>query len=240
MTTVDPSAGLYGSILETGDGASSDGMVFFGGVRVSSIEAAQFVMMHRTGVMKEVGADRTEMAQRHLDKIRAARQMLIDLQDLYIFSASSKVYRDRCPITPEMEDFLKNDVNCSPEIFTNRLIFYASRVPLLPESVRNHYGLYLGEDGKLITYSDRAKEFDFEAKGGNREYQISGVRMIDRDSIDGLKSNVNNYIDQVNDSNNLFMTKFKQIVNLMNTALESANSLADKTNDMTKNLVSRW
>ena len=36
------------------------------------------------------------------------------------------------------------------------------------------------------------------------------------------------------------MTKFKSIVNTMNESLEGANSMADKTHDTLKNLVSRW
>ena len=239
MTAIDPSTGFYGSTVETGNGVPGDGMVSFGGVGVSAIEAAQFVMMHRTRVMKKVGADRAELAQRHLETIRTARQILIDLGDLKKFSGSD-VFRERCPITPEMRAFLEDEVNCSPDAYTNRLVFYASRVQHLPESVRNYYGLYVDEDGGLIKYSDRAMEFGFEWKSGNNEYQISGVTMIHRDGIDELNAQLNNYIDQLNDTNNLFMTKFKAVVNNMNAALEGANSLADKSHDMHKNLVSRW
>ena len=42
---------------------------------------------------------------------------------------------------------------------------------------------------------------------------------------------MNNYIDQQNDGNNLFMTKFKSVINSMNEALEGASSMADKNHD---------
>ena len=240
MTAVDPSAGFYGSTIETGGGASSDGMVSIGGIRVSAAEAAHFVMMHRSVVMKEVGADRTEMAQQHLDKIRTARQILIDLGDLQEFADDDKSWRDRCPITPDMLAFLEDEVNCSVGEHVTRLLFYGSGVKELPESVRNYYGLYEDEDGGWVKYSDRAMEFDFWWASGDNQYEMHGITIIDHTDIGELKAQVNNFIDQLNDSNNLFMTKFKNVVNLMNTALESANSLADKTHDMTKNLVSRW
>ena len=65
-------------------------------------------------------------------------------------------------------------------------------------------------------------------------------RVLSKGRIDSLKEEVNNYIDQLNDSNNLFMTKFKNVVNTMNEALDGANSMADKSHDTVKNLVSRW
>ena len=244
MTAVDPSRGFYGSAVETGNGISDDGMVSFGGVRVSAAEAAHFVMMHRSVVMKEVGADRTEMAQQHLEKIRFARQLLIDLGDLQEWADTDKVYKGRCPITPEMKAFLENEVNASPATYSNRLVFYGSAVPHLPESVRDYYGLDLDENGDWIKYTDRAEEFGFHWADGNNQYQLRGgslpVILIYEDGLGELKAQVNNYIDQLNDSNNLFMTKFKNVVNNMNTALEGANNLADKTHDMMKNLVSRW
>ena len=61
-----------------------------------------------------------------------------------------------------------------------------------------------------------------------------------RIALDSLKEEVNNYVDQLNDGNNLFMTKFKNVVNTMNEALDGANSMADKSHDTVKNLVSRW
>ena len=240
MTAVDPSAGFYGSTIETGDGASTDGRVAFGGVMVSAVEAAQFVMMHRTVTMKEVSADRTEMAQQHLDKIKQARQVLIDLGDLQDWVDTGKIESDRCPITPEMERFLEDDVNCSSGAYTSPLTFYESAVHHLPESVRNYYGLYIDENGDVVKYSERASEFGFTWASGSHQYTMYRIRMVHEDGLDELKAQVNNYIDQLNDSNNLFMTKFKNVVNLMNTALESANNLADKANDNSKNLASRW
>ena len=64
--------------------------------------------------------------------------------------------------------------------------------------------------------------------------------MLHKDKLDTLKEEVNNYVDQLNDGNNLFMTKFKNVVNTMNEALDGANSMADKSHDTVKNLVSRW
>ena len=244
MTAVDPSGGFYGSAVETGNGISGDGMVTFGGVRVSAADAAHFVMMHRSVVMKEVGADRTEMAQQHLEKIRFARQLLIDLGDLKEWVDTGKVFKDRCPITPEMKAFLEDEVNASPATYHNRLVFYGSAVHHLPESVRDYYGLDLDENGNWIKYTERAGEFGFRVAGGNNQYQLRRGRLpvilVHKDGLEELKAQVNNYIDQLNDSNNLFMTKFKNVVNNMNTALEGANNLADKSHDMRKNLVSRW
>ena len=240
MNAVDPSGGFYGSAVETGNGISDDGMVTFGGVRISAADAAHFVMMHRSVVMKEVGADRTELAQQHLEKIRFARQMLIDLGDLQEWADTGKSFRDRCPVTPEMVAFLENEVNCSVDANVNRIVFYGSAVPELPESVRNYYGLYLDEDGNWIKYTDRAMEFDFWYEDGNNQYEMHRITIIDNTDIGELKAQLNNYIDQLNDSNNLFMTKFKNVINNMNTALEGANNLADKTHDMRKNLASRW
>lgn len=244
MTAVDPSGGFYGSAVETGNGISADGMITFGGVRISAADAAHFVMMHRSVVMKEVGADRTEMAQQHLEKIRIARQMLIDLGDLQDWVDTGKVHKDRCPITPEMEDFLENEVNASPATYSSSLVFNGSAVPHLPESVRDYYGLDLDENGDWIKYTDRAEEFGLTWAFGNNQYELPGgnlpVILVHGSRLDELKAQVNNYIDQLNDSNNLFMTKFKNVINNMNTALEGANNMADKTHDMRKNLASRW
>ena len=241
MSSIDPSAGFYGSTVDTGNGASNDGRVNFGGVRISATDVAHFIMMHRSVTLKEIGAERTAMAQHNLDRIKKGRQTLIDLGDLMEFAKTEKSFRDRCPVTPDMVKFLKEEVNCAPNEHYNRVVFYGSAVNDLPMSVRNYYGLYDDGNGGWVKYSERSvSEFDFTYADGNNEYEMSGCVIIDHTRLPELRTQVNNYIDQLNDSNNLFMTKFKNVVNLMNTALESANSLADKSHDMTKNLVSRW
>ena len=80
----------------------------------------------------------------------------------------------------------------------------------------------------------------FGSDGHHNQFQLYGATVLYKGDIDSLKEEVNNYIDQLNDSNNLFMTKFKNVVNTMNEALDGANSMADKSHDTLKNLVSRW
>ena len=141
-----------------------------------------------------------------------------------------------------MIDFLKNEVGCSPGEYTQRVVFYGSMVDKLPESVRQHYGLTLDRFGKFNPQY-RGGTYDFESAGGSNthnRWQIHGATCLSKDDIDTVKEEVNNYIDQLNDSNNLFMTKFKNVVNTMNEALDGANSMADKKHDAVKNLVSRW
>ena len=68
MSEVTSAGGFYSSDVQRRDGDMGTGMVTFGGVSISAADAAEFVMMHRTEVMKSVGADRTEMAQQHLER----------------------------------------------------------------------------------------------------------------------------------------------------------------------------
>ena len=219
----------------------ADGTVNFGGVDISAADAAEFVMMHRTIVMKEIGADRAEMAQQHLERIREARQHLSDLGDLENFADSSKNFRGRVPITPELLDFLQNEVKCSTGHYRNRLVFYGSIVAELPQSVLSHYQLYLDRFGNWQPDAGDPARFGLKRAGGNGQWQLTkDVILVHEGNLGNLKEHVNNYIDQLNDSNNLFMTKFKSVINNMNTALEGANSLADKTHDLLKNLMSRW
>ena len=233
--------GFFGSDVQVTDQTVHTGMVSFGGVSVSAADAAEFVMMHRTQVMKKVGADRTEMAQQHLDRIRSARKFLTELTDIKSFVDTDKSWKHRAPVTPELVEFLKNEVGCSPGEYNNRILFYGSAVPRLPQSVRDYYGMQLNPDGTYDTDHRGVKpEFYAHAASGNHQYEIHGVTCLPNDKLDSLKEEVNNYIDQQNDSNNLFMTKFKSVINTMNESLEGANSMADKTHDTLKNLVSRW
>ena len=114
---------------------------------------------------------------------------------------------------------------------------YGSSVNELPESVREHYGL---TDGWKDTVGQGNIENDDQGSHTDGRYQIHGATVLHKDRIDSLKEEVNNYVDQLNDGNNLFMTKFKNVVNTMNEALDGANSMADKSHDTVKNLVSRW
>ena len=229
----------YGADVRVGEQDMASGRVSFGGVSISATDAAEFVMMHRTEVLKQVGADRTELAEKHLADIRKARRYINDLTDMKKFG-DDRGYRDRVPATPEMIDFLKNEVGCSPGESNNRVLFYGSAVSKLPESVRKHYGLYFDRFGHFKPQFAGKYSLEYLGDPKHNRYEMHGVTVLDKDRIDSLKEEVNNYIDQLNDSNNLFMTKFKNVVNTMNEALDGANSMADKSHDTVKNLVSRW
>ena len=235
------SGSFYGSEVRLGGEGVEAGQVSFGGVSISATDAAEFVMMHRTEVLKEVGADRTELAEKHLADVRQARQYLNDLTDLKKFAGGDSLH-GRAPVTSDMIDFLKNQVGCSPGEYTNRVVFYGSMVNQLPESVREHYGL-TGDWKDTIGHENSTGytiHNDDEGSHTNNRFQIHGATCLHKDKIDSVKEEVNNYVDQLNDSNNLFMTKFKNVVNTMNEALDGANSMADKSHDTMKNLVSRW
>ena len=247
MSEVSSTAGgsFYGADVRLGEQDMAAGRVSFGGVSISATDAAEFVMMHRTEVLKQVGADRTQMAEMHLADIRKARRYINDLTDLKKF-AEGDSFHGRAPVTPDMISFLKNQVGCSPGEHGNRVVFYGSMVDKLPESVREHYGL-TGEWQKNATeWTDDPPEngvqqaSNFGTSGHHGQYQLHGATVLNKGDIDSIKEEVNNYIDQLNDGNNLFMTKFKNVVNTMNEALDGANSMADKSHDTVKNLVSRW
>ena len=232
---------FYGAEVRLGKQDMAAGRVSFGGVSISATDAAEFVMMHRTEVLKQVGADRTELAEKHLADIRKARRYINDLTDMKKF-AEDNSYHGRVPATPEMIGFLKNEVGCSPGEYKERVVFYGSRVHELPESVRQHYGLTLDRFGKFNPQY-RGGTYGLEDDGNSHthnRWQIHDATMLNKSNIDTLKEEVDNYVDQLNDSNNLFMTKFKNVVNTMNEALDGANSMADKSHDTVKNLVSRW
>ena len=231
---------FYGAAVRLGEQDMAAGRVSFGGVSISATDAAEFVMMHRTEVLKQVGADRTDLAEKHLADIRKARQYINDLTDLKKFG-DGDTYKGRVPVTHAMLYFLKNEVGCSTSESTDRVVFYGSMVPRLPESVRQFYGLNLEPSGEFKPHYGGAFNLqDDEDKGTHNRFQIHGATCLNKGDLDTLKEEVNNYIDQLNDSNNLFMTKFKNVVNTMNEALDGANSMADKSHDTVKNLVSRW
>ncbi len=242
MSEVTSAGGFYSSNVERRDGDMGTGRVTFGGASISATDAAEFVMMHRTQVMKSIGADRTELAQQHLERIQTARQYLTDLSDLKQFGDTGKSYKNRIPLTPDMVDFLKKDVGCSPGEYKQRLVFYGSAVPKLPTSVLDEYGLDLDRFGVYQFQGGAIGNQHLEAKTteGNNQFELAGVTVVQKDDLDTIKEEVNNYIDQQNDGNNLFMTKFKSVINSMNEALESASSMADKSHDNLKNLLSRW
>ena len=239
MSAVSGAGGLHASQVRVTDDNLKTGTVSFGGVNLSASEAAQFVMMHRTEVMKKVGADRTELAQKHLDRIKTARKYLTELIDLKKFADSGKSYKDRVPVTPDMISFLKNEVGCSPGEFKQRLVFYGSAVGKLPEPVRKHYGMLMDRFGVYKPHASGGK-FGIEEADGSNQWILHGVTCVSKDKLDSLKEEVNNYIDQQNDSNNLFMTQYKSVVNTMNESLEGLTSLEDKSHETTKKLVSTW
>lgn len=236
---------FYGADVRVGEGDMATGQVSFGGVSISATDAAEFVMMHRTEVLKQVGVDRTELAEQHLADIRQARRYINDLTALKKFAEGDSLH-GRAPATPDMIDFLKNQVGCSPGEYNTRVVFYGSMVNKLPESVRKHYKLTGDWKTNAKGWMDDApdgvpQQVDwFGADGRHDRYQVHGATVLHKDEIDSVKEEVSNYIDQLNDSNNLFMTKFKNVVNTMNEALDGANSMADKSHDTVKNLVSRW
>ena len=244
MTEVSSAGGMYGAQVQRTDRDMEAGTVTFGGVSISAADAAAFVLMHRTQVMKRVGAERTELAQAHLERIREAREMARDLADMKKFADSGKSYHGRVPVTPEQVRFLKEDVGCSPGVYENRVLVYGSAIPKLPQSTQDYYGMSVDEEGNgHMRYGIVEGADDFihvsRADGHNR-YSISSTTVIHEDELDTLKEEVNNYVDQLNDGNNLFMSKFKNVINTMNESLEAANSMTDKTRDTIKNLVSRW
>ena len=246
MSEVSSAGGsFYGADVRVGEQDMAAGRVSFGGVSISATDAAEFVMMHRTEVLKQVGADRTELAEKHLADIRKARRYINDLTDMKKFG-EDRNHHGRIPVTPEMIDFLKNDVGCSPGEYSKTVTFYGSAVAELPQSVREHYGLTGDWKQSAKGWTDKSPDEGlqeapfFGSDGHHNQYELHGATVLYKGRIDSLKEEVNNYIDQLNDSNNLFMTKFKNVVNTMNEALDGANSMADKSHDTVKNLVSRW
>lgn len=227
------------AVSAAGDGDAKACQVSFGGVDISATDAAEFVMMHRTEVLKQVGADRTELAEKHLADIRKARQYINDLTDMRKFG-EDRGDRGCVPTTPEMVDYLRNEVGCSPGEYRQRIIFCGSAVGKLPESIRNHYGLYFDRSGKLKPQTGGKFDLWWVGDSKHKKFQIHGALVLNKDDIDTIKEDMNNYVDQLTDSNNLFMTKFKNVVNAMNETLDGANSMVDKSHDTVKNLVSRW
>lgn len=267
MTETDPTAGFYGSSIETGVGGA---MVNFGGVEVRALDAAAYVMMFRTYVLKKVSTDRTELAQQHLEKIRKARQILMDLRDMKRFVDTGDSDNNRIPITPDMVRFIHDEMNITPHVYISNVLFDDDIAKHLPESARDYYGWVVDGDGNLVgddmpeghegenrpdygsqgssggfavDFSGAMGEFFGSWGGGSDTVASTGrndIHVIHENSVDELTQNVNNYVDQISDTNNLFMTKFRAVVNNMNAALEGANSLLDKSHDMQKNLMSRW
>ena len=238
MSGVSPAdnGSFYGSDVSIGEQDMAAGRVSFGGVSISATDAAEFVMMHRTEVLKQIGADRTEQAERHLADIRTARQYLTQLTDLKKF-ADDDSYKGRAPVTPDMVSFLKEEVGCNPREYGNRVVFYGAMADDLPEPVKEYYGFTPGWRGRLG--QGNKIEGDHNSHTHDR-FQLKDATCLYKGEIDTIKEEVNNYVDQMNDSNNLFMTKFKNVLNTMNEALDGANSLVNKSHDTVKNLVSRW
>ena len=220
---------FYGSQVRLSERDMAAGTVSFGGVSISATDAAQFVMMHRTEVLKQAGVDRTELAQQHLADIREARDITRELTDSKAWGKAHGGKHERCPISKRAVEFFKDKVGSDPEIdgWNQMTIDNNTAGSQLPDGVKadlSGWSNLFDEDGNWI-----AGKLGF-----------SPVNNCLPDNIDNNKENINNYIDQLNSDNNLFMTKFKAVINTMNEALEGANSMSDKTHDTLKSLLSRW
>lgn len=240
MSEVNATGSLYASDVDLA-GSQGTGLVRLGGVAITADEAAEFVMMHKSQVMKEVCANRTELAQHRLERIKKARQYKNMLKDLKAFVDSDKSWRDRIPVTPEFISFMKNEVGVSPGESVNRIIFYGSAVTKLPESVRKHYGLLLDRHGDWQPYATGA--YGIKPNNPNHHHnrwEMSGVTVIDKEARDNMEEELNNYIDQQNDGNNLMMSQLKSLVNSLTESVDTANSLGDKKHEFWRTALSSF
>jgi len=236
VSEVNAAGSLYASDVQLAD-SQGTGLVRLGGVAITPDEAAEFVMMHKSQVMKEVCASRTQLAQRHLDRIKEARQYKNVLKDLKAFVDSGKSWRNRIPVTPELISFMKNEVGVSPGEYENRLVFYGSSVGKLPESVRKHYGLLLDRYGNWQPYATGKYGIE-RAEHGHGRWQIHGITLIDKRARDNMEEELNNYIDQQNDGNNLMMSQLKSLVNSMTESIDTAKGLGDKKHEFWRTALS--
>ena len=240
MSEVNAPGSLYAADVELAD-SQGTGLVRLGGVAITADEAAEFVMMHKSQVMKEVCATRTEVAQRHLDRIKKARQYKNVLKDLKGFVDSDKSWHNRIPVTPDFISFMKNEVGVSPGESKNRIIFWGSAVRKLPESVREHYGLLLDRFGNWQPYATGKYgiEPNGEGKYHNR-WEMHGITVIGKGARDNMEEELNNYIDQQNDGNNLMMSQLKSLVNSLTESVDTASSLGDKKHEFWRTALSSF
>ena len=240
MSGVNAAGSLYASDVELADNQGT-GLVQLGGVAITADEAAEFVMMHKSQVMKEVCATRTELAQRHLDRIKKARQYKNELKDLKAFVDSGKTWRHRIPVTPEFISFMKNEVGVSPGEGQNRIIFWGSAVNKLPKSVCDHYGLLFDRFGNW--QPNATGKYGIEPNGVGKytnRWEMHGITIIDREARDNMEEELNNYIDQQNDGNNLMMSQLKSLVNSLTESADTASSLGDKKHEFWRTAFSSF
>lgn len=237
MSEVNATGSLYASDVEMAD--QGTGLVLMGGVAITADEAAELVMMHKSQVMKEVCASRTELAQRHLERIKKARQYKVVLKDLKAFVDTGKSWKDRIPVSPDLISFMKNEVGASPGESVNRIIFWGSAVMKLPESVREHYGLRPDRFGNWKPYATGKYGIEPNDDGHNR-WEMHGITVIDKEARDNMEEELNNYIDQQNDGNNLMMSQLKSLVNSLTESVDTANSLGDKKHEFWRTALSSF
>ena len=238
MSEVNAAGSLYASDVELAD-TQGTGLVQVGGVAITADEAAELVMMHKSQVMKEVCATRTELAQRHLDRIKIARQYKNVLKDLKAFVDTDKSWKDRIPVTPALISFMKNEVGVSPGESVNRIIFWGSAVKKLPKSVCDHYGLLFDLQGNWQPYASGKYGIEPNDDGTNR-WEMHGITIVDKEARDNMEEELNNYIDQQNDGNNLMMSQLKSLVNSLTESVDTANSLGDKKHEFWRTALSSF
>lgn len=240
MSEVNATGSLYASDIEVAD-QQGTGLVLMGGVAITADEAAELVMMHKSQVMKEVCASRTELAQRHLERIKKARQYKVVLKDLKAFVDTGKSWKDRIPVSPDLISFMKNEVGASPGESVNRIIFWGSAVTKLPESVRKHYGLLLDRFGNWKPYASGAYGIEPNGVGKyHNRWEMHGITVIDKGARDNMEEELNNYIDQQNDGNNLMMSQLKSLVNSLTESVDTSNSLGDKKHEFWRTAFSSF
>ena len=229
MSEVVAAGSLYASDVEL-VGSQGTGLVHVGGVAITADEAAELVMMHKSQVMKEVCATRTEVAQRHLDRIKKARQYKNELKDLKAFiDADGSIY-DRIPVTPDFISFMKNEVGVSPGESQELVVVPGWATEKLPSSVREHYGVPFDENGK------------WQPPGGKvfNGWEATGVTVIYKEGRDNMDEELSNYIDQQNDGNNLLMSQLKSLSNSLTESYDTANGLGDKKHEFWRTALSSF
>ena len=239
MSDVSVDRSYFGADVRLHADGVAPGLVSFGGVAVSPEEAAEFVMIHRTQVLKESGAVRTDMAQRRLDLTKRARQFKNDLQDLKAWVDTGKSWKDRIPVTPEMISFMKNDVGAHPGTQDTRILFWGSAVAKLPQSVLDHYDFKMDANGNWDPHAPGKFAIEKNDDGHNR-WEMHGVTVIDKETRDNMSEELDNFIDLQNDRNTLANSQMKTAVNLLSESTDAATGLGDKNHELWKTLFSSF
>lgn len=273
--TVAPASEPYASAVRLRDDLVGTGTVELGGVAVSVSDAVQFMLMYRAKVLKDVGVERTDIAQKNLETVRRAREVLGKLTDLRkSIDKDNPFGNDTMYTPPELLDYLRNEVGIDPGVEREGepqvLGNVAQKLPeFVKESVRKEGHAYNDEPSAVdnwhkaagnrydTVYNHVNVETRIWQKGWNSNglanfgkpaesnsdyiYKFMGSNVfLHKDRLDSDKEELNNYIDQLQDSSSLQMTKFKSVISAMQEALDGAGSMEDKHHDMIKNLVGRW